>query len=142
MSAEQLEALIHGAPRCAVCAVLATLARLAGSQVFQAPETHESACYGSKLPSISNSSARRGAGTEVIDLDCNCTLRCNTRTKRTTQRREMMSSNGAGARGGSSSAAGGGGAKRQKAKAIYSAVWDLRMKQCEVSKGDLNEVKV
>ncbi|CAM9444119.1 unnamed protein product [Scytosiphon promiscuus] len=52
----------------------------------------------------------------------------------------MMSSNGAGARGGSSSAAGSGGANRQKAKSIYSAVWDLRMKQCEVSKGDLNEL--
>ena len=48
--------------------------------------------------------------------------------------REMTSSNGAGARGGGSS--GGGGAT----KPITSTEWDLRVKQCEVPKGDLNEV--
>ncbi len=53
----------------------------------------------------------------------------------------MLSSNGAG-RGGSSSAA--GAARRgepQVARVITSAAWDLRLKRCEVAKGDLNEVR-
>ena len=50
-----------------------------------------------------------------------------------------MSSNGAaGARGNSSR--GGDPTQHQVARVIPSAAWDLCVKRCEVSKGDLNEV--
>lgn len=55
----------------------------------------------------------------------------------------IMSFNGVGMRGSSSSATGGGGrgeVQRKVAMPISSAAWDLRVKQCEVAKADLNEV--
>ncbi|CAM9912500.1 unnamed protein product [Pylaiella littoralis] len=53
-----------------------------------------------------------------------------------------MSFNGAGIRSRSSSTPGGGGrgGAKQEARVITSAEWDLRLKQCEVAKGDLNEL--
>lgn len=45
-----------------------------------------------------------------------------------------MSSNGTSNRGG------GRGGAQQVARVITSAAWDLRLKRCEVAKGDLNEV--
>lgn len=44
-----------------------------------------------------------------------------------------MSSNG-------TSRGGGRGGPHQVARVITSAAWDLRLKRCEVAKGDLNEV--
>lgn len=46
-----------------------------------------------------------------------------------------MSSNGASRAGG-----GGRGGPQQVARVITSPAWDLRLKRCEVAKGDLNEV--
>lgn len=51
----------------------------------------------------------------------------------------MMSSNGAGSRGGSSAVLRGGILQQ---KVIDSPSWDVRMKRCEVAKGELNEVHV
>lgn len=50
-----------------------------------------------------------------------------------------MSSNGAGSRGGSSAVLRGGTLQQ---KVIDSPSWDVRMKRCEVAKGELNEVRV
>lgn len=47
-----------------------------------------------------------------------------------------MSSNGTSRGGG-----GGRGGSHHVARVITSAAWDLRLKRCEVAKGDLNEVK-
>ncbi|CAB1108506.1 unnamed protein product [Ectocarpus sp. CCAP 1310/34] len=48
-----------------------------------------------------------------------------------------MSSNGAGSRGGSSAVPSGGMLQQ---KVIDSPSWDVRMKRCEVAKGELNEL--
>lgn len=51
----------------------------------------------------------------------------------------MMSSNGAGTR---VSSGPGSETTQHVARVITSAAWDLRVKRCEVAKGDLNEVWV